>query len=60
MAGRTTKVKPLVDCKKCVWGGGVVSNFMIDCFNKVRNPYGFKVAYGANGRPCDYYKEKQP
>ena len=52
MAGRTTKVKPLVDCKKCVWGGSVVS--------KVRNPYGFKVAYGANGRPCDYYKEKQP
>lgn len=53
-------MKPLVDCKKCVWGGSVVSNFMIDCFNKVRNPYAFKVAYGANGRPCDYYKEKQP
>lgn len=29
-------MKPLVDCKKCVWGGSVVSNFMIDCFNKVR------------------------
>lgn len=46
----------LVECQKCAHGGDDVIDLLIDCHNKERNPYGYKV--GSWPRECNHYKPR--
>lgn len=49
--------KVLVECQKCVHGGGKSPDpLLMDCNNKERNPKGYKV--GTWPKECNYFKPK--
>lgn len=54
---KKSEEKILVDCLQCEHCGGEVVNIMVDCFNKERNPGGYKVGYWK--RECRYFKQKR-
>jgi hypothetical protein len=46
-----------VDCKMCKFGGKEVVNHLLDCFNKERNPKGYKV--GCWLKECRFYQARK-
>ena len=54
---KKTNDKELVDCRQCVSGGTEVVNHLMDCFDKERNPMGYKV--GVWLKECKHFKLKR-
>lgn len=57
MAKKQETESVLVDCTLCESGSTEAVNFLVDCFNKERNPGGFKV--GSWKKECRYYKRRK-